>query len=90
MIKFRLSDETKKMLNTQNKSHSKYRIDINSPKFYKKHPDLMPRNVYLATGRILPKEKIDKYLDKHFKLSLKEKCQILFNRLKNFITGCNK
>ena len=90
MIKFRLSDETKKMLNTQNKRRSKCRIDVNSPKFYEKHPDLMPRNVYLATGRILSKEKIDKYVDKHFKLSLKEKCQILFNRLKNFITGCNK
>lgn len=78
------------MLDTQNKSHSKCIIDLNSPKFYKEHPDLVPRNVYLATGRILPKEKIDKYIDEHFKLSLKEKFQIIFNRLQNFITGSNK
>ena len=90
MIKFRLSDKTVKMLNTQNKSHSKCGIDVNSPKFYEKHPDLTPRNVYLETGRVLPKEKIDKYLDKHFKPSLKEKLQMILNRLKNFITGCNK
>ena len=34
--------------------------DVNSPKFYREHPDLAPRNVYLREGRVITKKDIDR------------------------------
>ena len=36
------------------------KIDFKNQSFYKKHPNLTPRNVYLASGRIMPKKEVDK------------------------------
>ncbi len=58
------------------------KINPNSQQFYKKHPDLAPRNVYLASGRKVNMEQIEKELNKAFKLSFKEKCCIWFSSLK--------
>lgn len=57
--------------------------NINSPEFYKNHPDLAPRNVYLATGRVISREEIDAKFDRLFKLTLKDKATIWFNNLKD-------
>ena len=38
----------------------KSRIDPNSQEFYKQHPDLAPRNVYLRMGRIAKMDEIRK------------------------------
>ena len=56
------------------------KIDFKNQSFYKKHPDLTPRNVYLASGRIMPKKEVDKALKRiareakwdSFKNSVKE------------------
>lgn len=88
MIKLRLSDTVKRMGAKQNPV-SKCKIDVNSPEFYKNHPDLTPRNVYLELGRVISKKQIEKDLNAICKLSFKDKCQIVFNRLKNLVTGKN-
>lgn len=68
---FKLSDATIKML--ANKSAiQKSKLDVNSQKFYKQHPDLAPKNVYLASGRIMKKETVDSYLDSICKKSFFE------------------
>lgn len=71
-MNFKLSDATKNLL--ANKTYKrKTKLDVNSEKFYQQHPDLAPRNVYIATGRLINKETIDKYLDNICKKSLFEK-----------------
>ncbi len=67
MIKFRLSDGTKMLLKKDTKipSLSKKQVKYyNSREFYDKHPDLVPRNIYLALGRVITREEIDKELAK--------------------------
>lgn len=39
------------------------KVDINSRKFYEQHPDLAPRNVYLATGRLIDMEKVNRTIE---------------------------
>ena len=84
MIKFRLSEEAKIMLSKSrpisiiNKKPKGY---YNSPEFYAKHPDLMPRDIYLASGRIVTKEEIEKNFNKMFQLSFKDKCKLFWNRI---------
>ena len=36
----------------------------NSKEFYKRRPDLAPKNVYLQEGRIITQKEIDKYFAK--------------------------
>lgn len=45
----------------------KTRINPNSKEFYRKHPDLAPRNVYLALGRIVTQEQCNKTIDMFYK-----------------------
>lgn len=40
------------------------KIKFDSKQFYQHHPDLAPRNVYLANGRVIKKEEIDKVINK--------------------------
>ncbi len=82
MLKFRLSDETRVILN-RDKSVSKLskkQINYyNSPEFYAKHPDLMPRDIYLASGRTISRKEIDNYISKNFKPSFKDRLKKIFN-----------
>ncbi len=38
-------------------------IDLNSQKFYKSHPDLVPRNVYLAMGRVVNQKEVNRKIE---------------------------
>lgn len=57
----------------------------NSQEFYKKHPDLAPRNIYLAMGRVLDREDIQRYFDKHFGDTFLQKCGKTIKKLWNKI-----
>lgn len=56
------------------------KIGFKNQSFYKKHLDLTPRNVYLASGRVMSKKEVDKTLNRiareaswdSFKNSIKE------------------
>ena len=50
------------MNNLQKAKQQKLRskVDVNCQKFYKQHPDLAPRNIYLHMGRILKLEDVQK------------------------------
>ena len=61
------------------------KISSNSRNFYDKHPDLMPRDIYLYLGRIKSKEQIDNEFNKVFKLTFLERCQRLFSKIKQVI-----
>lgn len=50
----------------------------NSLEFYKKHPDLAPRNVYLYLGRVVSKEEVEKKIDKLTRPSMYERLKNLF------------
>ena len=90
MLKFRLYGDAKSMFKRDKSSpliSQKRREYYNSPEFYAKHPDLMPRNIYLATGRFISKEKMERKFNALFHLSIKDKCVLLFNRIKHLVTG---
>lgn len=55
----------------------------NSQEFYKKHPDLAPRNVYLSQGRIIKMEDVKKHLDNICKETFSEKCTRYLNNIKS-------
>ena len=57
------------------------RIDYGNSEFYREHPDLMPRNIYLATGRVITKEQIDDYFEKNFRLTFSQKCKKFLNKI---------
>lgn len=59
---------------------------LNSQEFYQKHPDLAPKNVYLATGRGITSEQIDKDFNRLFKLSFYDKCKIVFSKVKQLFS----
>ncbi len=61
------------------------KISLNSRNFYDKHPDLMPRDIYLYLGRVKSKEQIDNEFNKVFKLTFLERCQRLFLKIKQVI-----
>lgn len=65
-MNFRLSETTKAYLKQNQNKKTLFRVKnpqyYNSPEFYKKRPDLAPRNIYLRTGRILKHEDIQKEL----------------------------
>lgn len=84
-MEFRLSDTTKKYLaeSAIRTKQFKSKIDLNSQEFYKQHPDLAPSDIYLASGRIIKKETIDKYLDNIGKKSL-------FERICDFIKSIRR
>ena len=86
-MEFRLSEVTKRYLAKSSKQagkNTKSKVDLNSQKFYKQHPDLAPRDIYLASGRVIKKETVDKYLDNIGKKSLFEKvCDFIKNIRRN-------
>ncbi|MBO5737891.1 hypothetical protein J6R97_00970 [bacterium] len=61
----------------------KTKINPNSREFYKKHPDLAPRNVYLYMGRTLDLKTVHKYLDNIGKESIFERIKNWFSNLFN-------
>lgn len=88
MLKFRLSGDAKSMFKIDKTFPLIGRREYyNSPKFYAKHPDLMPQNIYLATGKVISKEKMERKSNSFFRLSIKDKCVQLFNRIKHLVTG---
>ena len=58
-------------------------ISPNSQEFYKKHPDLAPRNVYLYMGRTMDLKTVKKYLNKIGKESIYEKIGNWFSNIFN-------
>ena len=81
-MNFRLSPETKQLLvQRTNSKHAKSKINPNSQEFYKKHPDLAPRNVYLATGRVLKFDTVQKHLDKITREPLMERVSNWFKKI---------
>lgn len=67
---------------------------INTPEFYRRHPDLAPRNIYLREGRTITPEdwnKTIKRLDRinkisDFTSSIKSKLKQFFNKFNKKIT----
>lgn len=67
---------------------------INTPEFYKQHPDLAPRNIYLREGRMITPEdwkKTLKRMDRINQISdfinlVKSKLKHFFNKFNNKIT----
>ena len=62
---------------------SKTKINPNSQDFYKKHPDLAPRNVYLYLGRTMDLKTIKKYINNIGKETIWEKMGNWFSNLFN-------
>ena len=60
---------------------SKTKINPNSPEFYKKYPDLAPRNVYLYLGRTLDLKSVKKYINNIGEETLFEKISNWFLNL---------
>lgn len=59
-MNFKISQQTINNLQRTKQQRLRSKIDLNSQKFYKQHPDLAPRNVYLRMGRILKLEDVQK------------------------------
>lgn len=49
---------------------------------YKRCPDLIPRDIYLATGNVKTGEKIEREFNETFKMTLKERAKFLIKNLK--------
>ena len=62
---------------------SKTKINPNTQEFYKKHPDLAPRNVYLYMGRTLDLKAVEKYINNIGNESVFEKIGNWFSNLFN-------
>ena len=60
---------------------SKTKINPNSQEFYKKYPDLAPRNVYLYMGRTLDLKSVKKYINNIGKETFFEKISNCFSKL---------
>lgn len=56
-----------------------------NPELYKRCPDLMPRDIYLATGRVKTQEDIEREFNETFKMTFKEKINFLIKNLKGKI-----
>ncbi len=63
------------------------KVSINSRAFYDKHPDLMPRNLYLYSGKTVSRKEIDEGIENvgaplHVRVInwFKNKINNLFNR----------
>ena len=59
----------------------KTKINPNTQDFYKKYPDLAPRNVYLYLGRTLDLKSVKKYLNNIGEETLFEKISNWFSNL---------
>ena len=56
-----------------------------NPELYKRCPDLIPRDIYLATGRVKTQEDIEREFNETFKMTFKEKINFLIKNLKGKI-----
>lgn len=56
--------------------------NFNTPEFYKEHPDLAPRNIYLREGRIIAEKDIEKAIRK---INRNAKIEEFFNLVSNKI-----
>ena len=59
-----------------------------NPELYKKCPDLIPRDIYLATGNVKTGEDIEQEFNKTFKMTFKEKANFLIKNLKGKYNKC--
>ena len=84
-MNFRLSGTTKKYLVESSKRPKQYRsnIDLNSQRFYVKHPDLAPRNVYLRMGRVMDLKTVERYIANFGKETIWDKIGNWFSNLFN-------
>ena len=56
----------------------------NSKEFYKRCPDLAPRNVYLQEGRIITQKEIDKYFAKITRKTFLERAGEVIKKIKSW------
>ena len=64
---------------------------INSPEFYRQHPDLAPRNIYLQEDRVITRKDMDKAirrLDMIYKIedfvhNIQSKISLFFKKITN-------
>ncbi len=59
-MNFKISQQTLNLIQKTKQQKFRSKLNMNSQKFYKRHPDLAPRNVYLRMGRILKLEDVQK------------------------------
>ncbi len=53
----------------------------NSKEFYKRRPDLAPRNVYLREGRVITKKQVDEYFTKITRKTFSEKVEEFIRKI---------
>lgn len=72
---FKLRPDTLKYISqsVNRKVKKPSKLNVGTKEFYNKHLDLVPRNVYLASGRILKMETVRKAMDRIAKESFSEK-----------------
>lgn len=61
-----------------------------SKEFYKTHPDLMPRNVYLQEGRVIDMKNVRKTLADFDKNSLVERIETFFDKILGWLKSGKK
>lgn len=55
----------------------------NSEDFYKRRPDLAPRNVYLREGRVITKKQVDEYFAKHTSKTFSQRAEEFLRKIIN-------
>lgn len=53
----------------------------NSQEFYKRCPDLTPRNIYLREGRVITKKEVDEYFAKSTRKTFAERAEDFFRKI---------
>ena len=56
----------------------------NSKDFYKRRPDLAPKNVYLREGGVITKNEVDKYFAKITRKTFSERAGEFINKIKSW------
>lgn len=82
-MNFKISQQTLNLIQKTKQQKFRSKLDVNSQKFYKQHPDLAPRNVYLRTGRILKLKDVQKAFfdwDKPWYKKVFDKIRSLFKK----------
>ncbi len=67
---------------SKSKTFKPTKRNFNTPEFYKEHPDLAPRNIYLREGRIITEKDIEKAIRK---INRNAKIEEFFNLVSNKI-----
>lgn len=65
---------------SKSKTFKPTKRNFNTPEFYKEHPDLAPRNIYLREGRIITEKDIEKAIRK---INRNAKIEEFFNLVSN-------